>query len=602
MRNSAATRNCSRLISETRGMIMIQVIVVLLLITIMTVAIFMQTAASSSDANKRAEWVRISATATASAALVQRGLVSKLIKPSANFTLTQLQASKLLSTTDSTQVVANNSATYFAGAPEIYTNMNLPPTKGGFYEQVSPTPTLLRRSWVLDYVDASRNEYYTMVTPVEGNANQRVFWQIARIIGPSMYTSPSGRPYNNGLTVYFRTWQGTFDVSSSQYVHGEISYYKAQFSTGRFSDYQLVTDSNIVFGNGASIGGPVHSNGLATTEGLPDPWADGITIRKQAGSTVTCGGATGPSISAGDGNVSLPGCNTTSNTGEYVDILLAKQAGIDIKADAALGLSTAKNFTGLSDYIVEIDDAEVRVKQYAPAVTLGTYSTYDVTYGRKALGLNFETGNVTIDQQSPFRGKLTIAAAGEIRLTTNITPSSPSSGDVIGLISNTNIIVELGDVDVLDDTQNNGSTSQLNINSIRAAMISISGGLRIPQQWTGSIPMDSTLYFTSINYPTINVVGSIAGHNAPTLRWDWNNASTCAYNVGGASTPCADGSTPATFAGYNARNYSFDTNLAKNPPPYFPLTGAFDLESIALANQDCLKLPRAGVEMSAACK
>ena len=66
----------------------------------------------------------------------------------------------------------------------------------------------------------------------------------------------------------------------------------------------------------------------------------------------------------------------------------------------------------------------------------------------------------------------------------------------------------------------------------------------------------------------VSLDGSIAGHRPPTLVWTW------------------PGGYAAGFTG--RRTYSWDEQLKRNPPPFFPLTGTWQPFNVRDANSDCL--------------
>ncbi|MCW2961395.1 MAG: hypothetical protein JWM90_1782, partial [Thermoleophilia bacterium] len=92
--------------------------------------------------------------------------------------------------------------------------------------------------------------------------------------------------------------------------------------------------------------------------------------------------------------------------------------------------------------------------------------------------------------------------------------------------------------------------------------ISTSGSLTIPAQYRVPVaPSGSTP--TCANF-TLN--GSLGAHYAPLLVLAWG----------------------AQQAGYQARDLRYDTRLRTTPPPFFPLTGPWQVSSWKDAMPECL--------------
>jgi hypothetical protein len=65
----------------------------------------------------------------------------------------------------------------------------------------------------------------------------------------------------------------------------------------------------------------------------------------------------------------------------------------------------------------------------------------------------------------------------------------------------------------------------------------------------------------------LHIEGALAAHRSPILYWTWNSGKGF---------------------GYPDRNYEFDENLRKAPPPEFPNASPWQAMQVKPANIDCL--------------
>jgi hypothetical protein len=97
---------------------------------------------------------------------------------------------------------------------------------------------------------------------------------------------------------------------------------------------------------------------------------------------------------------------------------------------------------------------------------------------------------------------------------------------------------------------------------LNAAVVSASGSLSFPAQYRVPLaPGGSTP-----TCPSFRLVGSLSSHYAPLMFLAWG----------------------AQHAGYDSRSYQYDPRLRTTPPPLFPLTGPWQVNSWKDAMSECL--------------
>lgn len=383
-------------------------------------------------------------------------------------------------------------------------------------------------------------------------------WQVYRIELPDITGS---HPPN--VVVYVRSWLAS---AADPNVVGTPSYARVELRPGRFADYQLVSDSRIVFGGGARIDGPVHSNGLAS----PDPTVDEDEIELHTGvqctdaATLTVGRGT---IGTPDGSPVPAQCNGIGETGQVISFLRAIDSMDDIAAIAASGmLSTVRSYTtapGLGG-----ENAFKEPYHHAYQVVFSPDGTsLQVFHQNGALRDVMPLGRVNallFDDDVRVRGevgpdrRITIAA----RRSGVSTASIFVDGDITKGDANSTAIGLLAQGDVVTWMSGFGDTTSCPVDRMEAAVVAANGGLTIPTRYATSEAQKNVP-----TCPSIALKGSIAGHRAPTMRWVWPDVAS---------------------AGFETRHYTWDRALSRNPPPYFPLTGIWQPFSVVDSNIDCL--------------
>ncbi len=381
----------------------------------------------------------------------------------------------------------------------------------------------------------------------------RRYWQIVRIELPS---STGGVQTN--LAFHLRGWIGT---SGRTTVPPETR--RVEFRSGTFAEYQLVADEAILFGTGAIINGPVHSNGLSPILTFEGDVLDG-SIRNEPG--VVCKSAAIASTAEGAVVAPPAGCLVREDTETYINVGRATSAIDEILSLASSGAPEVwRDPTPPIDYAgvprqahavdVWIDGNRAVVSSPAPAGPPGSWvETATVPIGWNT-ALAFEDdvnvrGHLVGDRRVTIAARRANGGVADIHV---VGDTTHDDGAVIGLIAQGDIVVPM---------EHRGDTCSTT--RIEAAMVAVAGGLTIPRSLqTAAWPGEGTL-----ECPSVEIVGAIAGHRAPILRWLW-----------------LDGELGQT--GFDERSYVWDPLLRTTPPPYFPLTNSYDLVSTKIVSLEC---------------
>jgi hypothetical protein len=393
------------------------------------------------------------------------------------------------------------------------------------------------------------------------NPDFRAFWQVVRVVMPDT----TGRD-NPNVVINLRTWLG--DVRRGSY--SRASYARVEMRPGRFADFQLIADGNMHFGNGATIDGPVHSNGMSdgsfatvhTPPNIPaglDSWIyldNNVTCQGKASITITQGRVLGPGVARD--------CNAQGASGETISFLRAIDSLDFIQArNGTRGVhwmraggrrgDEARHHPYDTAWRVQLAGRTLRY--WYPdgsgpySSSLGRVNAYLFDEDVKVSGSVAADVRITVAARRPTGGTANIYVDG------NITKGDPQSSNV-GLIAQADI--------VLWQTMAN----PCRVTNIEAAMVASTGGLTIPTQYTTDELQDEVPTCTQ----RLRINGAIAGHRPPTLVWSWP----------GAAQP----------TGWTRRGYFWDSALQRNPPPFFPLTGTWQPFNVRDANVDCFYSPR----------
>ncbi len=448
-------------------------------------------------------------------------------------------------------------------------------TVDGVHVQTGPT----RTSTVIQPFPYCSYAVARPLPAASGVPSRYALWQIYRIDLPSAYVN-GGTAFNEVLAVYFRSW--TASQTGQQITRPQ--YQRVEFRNGMFSDYQLLTDSTTDFAGGAAINGPVHSNGTACTLGhaCPDPLGTSSQSTIRGLGNISCSGQV---ISTAVGRVQqsrFPGCNFKENSDSIINILRAgdsftaiRQAGGGASCSASAGAVRCLPWNPQTRRVL-IDGSNVAVQLPSGTTWVNEATlTLDGT-GAVASALLIASPTVIIQQGTRgLDGRLTVAASAaglegrsaEVLLNSNLTLRDPQN-DSLGIISEGNIVINFPST---ADTLFNLSQC---ISNIQAALVSLTGGVRLPSGMLAQEPNGGqgwAAFMKGAMCPRINIFGSIAAHNAPILIWNTPQTATESFSIG-----------------WTQRTYSWNSNLRTLPPPYFPKTERWSALRSTPANELCL--------------
>lgn len=405
------------------------------------------------------------------------------------------------------------------------------------------------------------------------------YWQLLHVFSPEY----EDRGDQGVVVVYLRAWNAP---TSTPAQGTEPRLVRAEFRPGRFADYQAVIDGPIVFGRGATLNGPIHTNGfrddrfnfrdlmLGTTERVTTVDDARVTCTDAAQITTAVGGVDA---------ASFPGCPVQQDTGRFVNLLAAEEAFTRIRKACAEGVANVRCYdaalTGssvpsnlaqrppdLRGYRVRLNGTSLTVTGYeidyvteSPRAILFTNtiatppsSTTVLYFGDNVLVEGETNARVTIAARKPGTWSPDVeSGSANIYLTGNTFESG--DGSVLGLMAQGGVIL-----DAIKQPDGNHAC----IDRVSAGIVAMSGTLTIDPRYT------TRLYQSGgPRCGPIDIDGSLAAHRSPVLYWTWQN-------VGG-------------HAGYSSRDYSWNSDLRRNPPPYFPTTDTWEARHVRPVNVDC---------------
>jgi hypothetical protein len=388
-------------------------------------------------------------------------------------------------------------------------------------------------------------------------SNVHGWWQVYRVEKPDTTATSEV----SQLVYYVRTWIAPPPPSASAPPKTSSDPIVVRISArpGRFADYQLISDGTVSFRPGATIDGPVHSNGFdtddAATGGASTPYAISVP------GGVSCG--PDGSLTSARKTISAAGssdCPAQANTNRYITFLRVQTQIDDIHDDYAAHRAGVREYAAAYDsayadpfdtaYHVKLEGSSYRVKPPG-----GSWSG-SISPGEGEGAVLFRDDVIV---EGDLRQRFTIAAsrssggAASIYILDDINDDVTEKGKTLGLIAQGNVIVAMG---------RKAGAGDCNVKTVRAAIVAAAGGLTIPPEYATQQSQQGAPHCNG----TIRIDGSIAAHRSPMLNWTW-----------------ADG----TWAGYTGRYYKHDRRLINATPPYFPLTGNWQATSVREANADC---------------
>jgi hypothetical protein len=407
------------------------------------------------------------------------------------------------------------------------------------------------------------------------------YWHLLRVFAPAY-----GANDDQGVVVaYVRAWTAP---RATPQLGSKPRMVRIELRPGRFADYQAVIDGPIVFGQGATLNGPIHSNGFNDERTNFLSLLSNATERVSTvdGASVSCTGAAQITTASGSvDSASFPGCPVETNTGRFVNLLAAEEAFTRIRKACAetvpnvrcfdetyegsnVPASLSQHSPDLRGYRVHLSPDSVTVSGYEidyvsetpqpyPVAGAGTISTPP-----KSTTVLFFADNVIVSGTTGARVTIAARKAGEWSVNTasgsaNIYVAGDTTydgdGAVLGLLSQGGVIL---------DAIKDGSGTHACISNLRAGVVAMAGTLTIDPRYTTRLYQQG-----APSCGPIRIRGSLAAHRSPVLYWKWDNV--------------------AGHAGYSTRDYQWTDSLRRNPPPYFPTTDTWEARHVRPANLDC---------------
>lgn len=394
----------------------------------------------------------------------------------------------------------------------------------------------------------------------------QAYWQVYRTEVPDI--TGSTPPH---LVLYIRSWLGSRQIGQ----YSKASFARVELRPGRFADFQQISDGNVRIGANATINGPVHSNGMddgsfATVHAAPPGAVQNSSRWIYVEPGASCSGDA--SLSITEGFIAAGGCPSVGETGQTISFLRVADSVEAMRRAAAAGRPGVRVFgtpasrrgdeRGLMPYATAWrvhlagNVAQVRHPDGSPAGTLrlGRVNAFVFDDDVSVRGTAAPDVRITIASERRGGGAASIFVDGDL-------VKGDDQTSAIGLIAQGDVVLWM---------EGNASTgTRCPVYRLQAGVVAASGGLTIPTSYTTAELQPNAPRCTG----TLHVDGSIAGHRPPLMYWAWNGATNL----------------DAGFVG--ARRYTWDKQLKRNPPPYFPLTGTWQPYQVREANSDCLYQP-----------
>lgn len=394
------------------------------------------------------------------------------------------------------------------------------------------------------------------------------YWQLYSMARPD-WRQPSGAALDtttgSRVVAYFRGW--TADAGNTTPSNTKII--RAEFRPGRFADYFMIADGEINLDDGATIDGPVHSNGLPDqlfggSLGPSDP-------RIYIGNTASCKPGAQFSVAMPSGGMTIKGgCSSGSFPKRHTPDKIINLKGIAGTSEFAWSLCGSAGYWKATD-----NSFAVRCVTRAAAGSLGT-----VNVGSLPGALGAPSVVLVVDGDVHVRGsvgsnrRVSVIAHGRTanvgggtagnRIYIDGNVGHASSGS-LGLMAGGDIIVRV--------------SSGCPVTSIQAALVSSSGSITYPTEWRIPVLDSSMVPSMPRCGGTLTINGSLAVHYLPTLG----------FSQGGS-----------LLLGWNKRSYSYDRKLYNAPPPLMPLTTPWQHDGYDEASKRCFSV--GGVLTSPECR
>lgn len=399
------------------------------------------------------------------------------------------------------------------------------------------------------------------------------FWQVLALVPPrygrgsgpvvagspcvSACVAPGGR-----VATYMRAWVGPLGGTTTT----KPIITRSEFRAAQFSDYEIVADGKIRILDGATIDGAVHSNGFPSSyedqltnavqpqqiymePGVTcQPWARVTVSTRPGGGWFSGPGACGGlRTDTGVATVNLLRANTIMATARRMCGFGPPAQALQVRCfSRAAGVSTPYTVvlspTGFVSVNGRLYDARDSSLTWAPGGQYGLVLLFNRSaHVSGTLGSN---------------GRLTVMVADDGAATGRISEPPSVILDRRGAVgSDRTATSSVGFISTNDIIAIERTACPL---SVRAAMIASGGMLSMDPAYRGQIATGDTVCTLT---PAMSVKGSISGHDSMFLS--------------------------TGMAGYDNRTYSYDAKLFHNPPPLFPTTRSWGVQTTSLANIDC---------------
>ena len=279
------------------GIALATVLVIVVVVAILTVTVSMSVQGSAQRSAARSEQVRLQPVIDSAARAYQRGLESGVINERTDYAMTEGAAREVVPETD---VVVR------ADDPSVHSDYREYKSTYGVHQRMGSDNADVRVDPFELAPPAENNEWFAVRIDTPGKSTSS-FWQILRVDMSTAY-EPGAK-----MAVYVRAWEGS---SNGRVTRDRVA--RLEFGAERFSDFQMLTNSSIVFGDGSLIDGPVHSNGTATTPGV-DPGNDEDIAIAAKGEVICSSGTAGYPVTTGTGAIKIDNCNIAERTGDFID-------------------------------------------------------------------------------------------------------------------------------------------------------------------------------------------------------------------------------------------------------------------------------------------
>lgn len=408
------------------------------------------------------------------------------------------------------------------------------------------------------------------------------------------------KPQGNGSTIATVRSIGKIEGSNV------IRTIDAQLGASSFASYGLVSDSAFWFGNTESANGPIHSNQGIRLDGPNNDSATSANATYVPPGSLGGDGSSKPGVWCHPSVTSPANCNTRSKANwnypvAAVDFnqVATSLCGIKKAAFAAVAAtaSLATQSNACSQTPNTRTDAYLPQRNTNGSFTLsrgylielnpsGTYNLYNVngetdtnsTYltsltetlvasniAIPSAGVIFAEDNVWIRSNATYDGRVTIGAGrlatnnnATISIADDLAYSAKDGSDSIGLVAE-------GDVRIAPYAAPSSGSFTLEVN---AAILSQSGSVIYPLYYRSNSSRCTEGWVNSNQ--RLNFYGSIATRQS----WTWS------WLIGGS---CGD-ATYSSSVGYYISGFlnnttEYDYNLLYAPPPYYPITGGYNVMS-----------------------